>query len=260
MKTFFEKFKLIIVDRSFGASIKAESVGKSMLFLLVVMLFIGSIIMIKGEIELYKYSKEATEKLSTNFPEFELKDGKFICEGVMPYIYNTSDAVFIIDTSGNTNGAVLDGYKQGMIITETTLLYKKSASETRSYELNEFKNFNITKARLIELIKTWTVPGLVIIFIFSLLFIYVWKLIGVLTLSVIAIIINKILKMNLEYEDLFKISVYAIIYPSIINSGLGIVEVDIPYFWIVYYAIAGFFLVQLIKGSNPKEEDVVECP
>jgi len=257
MKAFFERFKLIIVDKSFGASIKAESVGKSMRFLLYVMLFIGSVIMIKSEIELYQFSKDATEKLSSKFPDFELKDGRFICEGAMPFIYNSKDAVFIIDTSGKINSDVLNGYKEGLIITETTILYKKSASETRSYDLKEFKNFNITKGRMIELIKFWTVPGLFIIFIVSLFFIYVWKLIGVLTLSVIALIINKILKTNMEYEDLFKISVYAIIFPTIINSGLGIVGVDIPYFWIVYYIIAGFFLVQLIKGANQISDDVI---
>ncbi len=258
MKSFFEKFKLIIVDKSFGATVKAESVGKSLLFLLFLMLFIGSIIMIKAEIELYEFSKESTEMLSTKFPDFELKDGRFICEGTMPFIYTTNDNVFIIDTSGKTNDDVLEGYKQGVYITETQLLYKKSASEIRSYKLSEFKNFNFTKGDLVKSLIDWTVPGLIIIFIISLIFIYGWKLIGVLTLSLMALIINKILKANLEYENLFKMSVYAIIYPSIINSGLGILELDIPYFWIVYYAIAGFFLMQLIKGSKPTTEDSVE--
>jgi Protein of unknown function (DUF1189) len=255
MKTFFEKFKLIVVDKSFGASIKVESIGKSMRFLLYVMLFIGSVMMIKAEMGMYQFSKVATEKLGTKFPNFELKDGRFICEGAMPFVYNAKDILFIIDTSGKTNSSLLNGFKEGIIITETNIFYKKSASETRSYELNEFSKFNITKGRLIELINDWTVPSLVILFIFCLFFIYVWKLIGVLTLSVIALIINKILKTNLEYQDLFKMSVYAIILPSIIDSGLGIVEVNIPYFWIVYYAIAGFFLVQMMQGTQQITEE-----
>jgi len=258
MKIFFGKFKLILVDKSFGASIKAESVWKSMRFLLYVMLFIGSLIMIEAEYKTYQYSKAATEVLNSKFPNFELKDGRFICEGVMPFIYNNKDAVFIIDTSGKMYSEVLNGYKGGLIITETTVYYKQSVSETRSYELSEFKKFNFTKGRMIEFINFWTVPGLIIFFIFSLFFISVWKLIGVFSLSVIALIIDKILKTNMEYEDLFKMSVYAIVLPTLIDSGLGIVDVNIPYFWVVYYLIAGFFLVQFIKGANQISEEVIE--
>lgn len=258
MKSFFEKFKGIVVDKSFGASIKAESVGKSMRFLLYLMLFIGSVIMIIAEAKLYDFAKDATEKLSSEFPNFELKDGRFVCEGAMPFIYNSKGSIVIFDTSGKTNSAVLDGFTSGVIVTETTVLFKKSASETRSYELNEFNKFNITKGRLIELINFWTVPGLVMLFFVALLCIYAWKLIGVLTLSVIAMIINKIMKTNLEYQDLFKMSIYAIILPTIIDSGLGIVDVTIPYFWVAYYAIAIFFLVQMIKGATEiTEEEIV---
>jgi len=250
MNQFFGKMKLSFLDKGFGASIKAEDFGKSLRYLLIVMLTIGCIIMIKAEIEIYSFTKEAVQKLETEFPDFELKDGRFICSGVMPFIYNSKEAVFIIDTSGKISKEVLNGYESGLYISETNIDYKKSSVETRSYNLRDAKNFNFTKSKLIKVINQFTIPGLVFIFLVSVFFIFVVKLVGVLLLSIIALIINKVLKSGIDYPNIFKISIYAIILPSILKFGLGLANIEIPYFFVLYYGIASFYLWRYMTGFN----------
>lgn len=255
MNTFLNKLKSSLLDANFASRIKAEEVGKSVKYLLILMLIIGSGIMIKAEIGIYAAAKEGVETLKTKFPGFELKDGHLKCQGAMPFILNTKpgddekDAVFIIDTSGKTTAEILDRYKSGLFFSESKVVYKKDAFETKTYNLSDIK-VNFTKADLINGINNWTIPALVFIFLISLFFIFVAKLLGVFLLSILGVIMNKLLKAELDYQTIFKICVYAIVLPSIIKFGLGILDINIPYFWILYYGIAAFYIFRFIKGFD----------
>jgi hypothetical protein len=261
MNRFLEKLTGSIVGKGFGAAIREIEVGSSIKYLLIIMLVIGSIVMIKPEIELYTFSKVAVVQLKDKFPDFKLQDGKFICQGKMPYIYNGKESeVFIIDTSGKTNRDILSAYKSGVLITESTVEYKKNSVESRSYNLSDFRKFDLTKGRLIELIKTYTIPGLVVVFLLGLLFIFIGKMIGVLVLSIIALILAKILKTEADYQHLFKYSIFAIVLPTLIDYALDVVSIKIPYFWIIYYAVAIFYLVRYIRVVNMLSDNQEKDP
>jgi len=261
MNTFLNKLKSSLLDKGFTAQIKAEEVGKSVKYLLILMLIIGSVIMIKAEMGLYNAANETVTTLQTKFPDFELKDGHLKCSGPMPFRLNAKpgkdekDALFIIDTSGKYTPEILDQYKSGIIFFESKVVYKKDAFETKTYNFSDIK-VNFTKTELINIINNWTIPALIFIFLISLFFTFLAKLLGVFLLSIIGIVMNKILKAELDYQTIFKICVYAIVLPSIIKFGLGIVDVDIPYFWIVYYGIASFYIYKFIKEFNELQEEV----
>lgn len=257
MINFFSKMKSSIIEKSFGESIKAESLSNSMRYLLIFVILIGSMIMIKVDIKLYSGIKDFSTTLATDFPDFELKDGKFYCQGKMPFIKKSGNDIFIIDTTGNTSEKVLEGYKSGCIISESTIIYKKSSVETRSYNLNDVRNFNFTKSQLIGIINNYSIPGLILVFIFGLVIIYIGKLCGVFVLSVISLIINKISNTGLDYQNLFKISIYAIILPTIISVSLDLISIEIPYFWIIYYLIAIYFQVKYMKRYKEDNSDAI---
>ena len=221
------------------------------------MIFIGSGIMIKAEIGIDDAAKKMVTTLQTKFPDFELKDGHLKCSGVMPFLLNNADEkdeVIIIDTSGKYTPEILDKYKSGAFFTESKVVYKKDAFETKTYNLSDVK-VNLTKADIINLITKWTLPALIFIFLISLFFIA--KLLGVFLLSIIGIIINKLMNAGLDYQTIFKICIYAIVLPSIIKFGLGMFNISIPYFWILYYGIASFYIVKFIKEFNKLKEEAI---
>ena len=262
MNTFLMKLKSSLLDTNFATQIKAEEVGKSVKYLLILMIFIGSGIMIKAEIGIDDAAKKMVTVLKTKFPDFELKDGHLKCSGVMPFVLNNADdknekdEVIIIDTSGKYTPEILDKYKSGAFFTESKVVYKKDAFETKTYNLSDVK-VNLTKADIINLITKWTIPALIFIFLISLFFIFLAKLLGVFLLSIIGIIINKLMNAALDYQTIFKICVYAIVLPSIIKFGLGMFNINIPYFWILYYGIASFYIVRFIKEFNKLNEEAL---
>jgi hypothetical protein len=258
MYLFFENNKPGLFDKGFGARIKAERFGQSMFFLVIMMAFIGSIIMIKSDFKLYNEIKDIPAALTTESPEFEFRDGRFLCDIKAPYIKRSGTAIFIIDPSGKTTEEVFHGYKSGMIISETKITYKKSSSETTSYDLSNYNKLNFTKSELIHFIDEMIIPGLIFIFIIAVIFIYIGKLFGVLFLSLFALVINQLLKTGIEFRDLFKISIYAIVIPSILNFTLNIFDLNFSYSFVLYYAIAIYFLVLYIKGYDQTNEESVE--
>lgn len=259
MNSFLENATGSLLEKGFGARIKEQETGKAVKYLMVVMLILGSIIMIKGDIKFNDIIKNSLEAITNKCPDFELKDGKFVCRGEMPFVsVGKSNIAFIIDTSGKTRIDTLNNFKSGIFITENNLVYKKSSYETTSYKFSDFKTLNITKSWLINVIRNYTIPVLVFVFIIGFVFIIIGKMIGVLFLTLIALILARILKTEINYENIFKISIYAIIVPTILNNVLDWTTLKIPYFWVIYYAIAIFFLVRYIKGYNVIPDEVTE--
>ena len=251
METVIEKLKLSIYDKNFGTGIRQEKTAKSVKYLVILMAVIGSIIMIKADFKMYYGLDKFTTTLKNDYPDFELKDGYLFCQGDMPFIIQDKDAIIIFDTTGKTDASVLNGYSSGALITESTLVYKKNNVESRTYNLSEAKMFNFTRTGRIGIIHNWTIPALIFVFLFGVFFIFLWKMTGVFFLSLIALVLSKILSVDLDFQTLFKISIYAIVVPTIIDSGLDLAGVNIPHFWVVYYAIAIFYLWRFIKV--PKE-------
>lgn len=245
-------------DKYFGAKIKVEDFKKSMIYLLILMLFIGSVKMIESDIDNYHYASSLAKFFKIKSPDFEFKNGRFYYFGEMPFIFEEGQNIIIVDTSGKVTEESLNKYKSGMFISTTRLVYKKDNTETKGINLIDYKKINFTRNELIKFINYFTIPILLIITLIGLFFIYIFKLIGVFILTIIALIINKILKAGIDYQNLFKISIYAIALPTVIDSVLDIFKVEIPYFWIIYYCIATFYIFRYIsKFSHTVDKELL---
>lgn len=83
----------------------------------------------------------------------------------------------------------------------------------------------------------------VIIFILSFLFSFLGKLTSsYLIIRLIGLIINSILKKKLKYAQCVKLAMYSLTVPYLIKTILGILNVNIRYFFIIYYGIGLLYL------------------
>jgi hypothetical protein len=252
MKTFFMKFGWSISDRRFGVQVVGEETHETIKYLLILMLVFGSVVMTKATYGILYGMDQLSDNFNMDMPNFEIKDGKFSCDLDTPYVKIARDMIYIIDVTGKVKADTLDGYATGVFIDKTAWTYKRNATETTRREWTMFKNYNFTKSQLINFIANFKYPMLVLIFILGMAFIFVFKLIGVFIVSLIALLMNAIMKTDIEYADLFKLSVYAVALPTILDKGLDLFGVVIPYFFVLYYIIAAFFLYRYLNSF--KEE------
>lgn len=259
MLSFFKKITESLINKDFGETIKIENIGKSMKFLFILMILIGSLKMTYVVYELNNFAERSKYALTNDFPDFEIIDGKFICNSEMPFISKMADnSVIHIDTENPITDEILNEYESGFFISEDKILVKKNAIETRSYNLKDIKGFDINKYKILDIAQKFIIPIIIVVFIFGVLLIYIGKLLGVLFFSLIGLLINLIIKYKLTYSEILKISIYAIILPTFVDNLISLFSFNIPYFFVIYYSISIFYFVRFVLKYEKAEIKEVE--
>lgn len=236
-----------IIEKDFGKKIKNESLGKTMVYLFIFMLIIGSLFMLKTDLIFYNTIIEETEIIQNNFANFELKEQKFVYYGAMPVVKVEDNFATVIDTTGATNEDILNKYEGGIFISETKLVVK-SATEKRIMDFSDYKEFNFNKSELLNSIQIYTMPVLIVIFIIGVIVLYLLKLLALFIFSIAPVVMTSRLKLNIDYGKIFQITIYSITLPTIIKCVLFIFNINIPFFFILYYLIATYYIVRYLKS------------
>ncbi len=235
-----------------------DTVGKSIIYLLLIALLLGTIGSIRGAIDTNNGISESIKIYNDKCPNFEIKDGKLSVEGKMPLVLSQDkDYYFVIDTTNSINPDVLNSYSKGLLILKDKMIEKQSRGQTQVIDFKTFQGTTINKNMLnkyLPLIKL-VIP---FIFIGNILGYFLGGLLSALFLALIALIINSIFKTELKYGQLYSLSIYALTTPLIIDVIFKIFSVEhFSYYWLVYHLIAFayicFALNNLKKSRNGNE-------
>lgn len=232
-----------------------ETVGKSVLYLLLIALLFGTIGSIRGAVDFNNKTSNLIQMYNDKWPNFELKDGELTVEGNMPMVLSEDkDYYVMVDTTNNTNPDVLDSYSKGLLILKDKIIEKQNATQTQVIDFKSLQGMTINKDvvnNYLPLVKIIT-P---FIFIGTILWYFIGGLLSALCLASIALIINAIFKTDLKYGQLYSLSIYALTTPLIIDMILKILSIHhFNYYWLFYHVIAlvyvGFAINKLKQGLN----------
>lgn len=251
---FHTKFIKSITDFKFYENFLNQSTGKALKYLLMLTITIGVLWLIRP---IYEFNTSITQMVYSfheSVPDFTLKNGELKIDKEMPIKLEDTNNVVIIDTTGKTNESVLDAYDSGVFIGKNSLVQKKSGFETRSFNFSQLEAFELTKDDVENLIPL--LRGInVIILIFGLPWFFVSKLFSALILSIIGLILSSIKKVDIKFGGLYKLSIYALTLPILIKVILSAMNLTIPHFWIVYFALGSVYLWNAIPEEKATLED-----
>ncbi|MBU1125966.1 MAG: DUF1189 domain-containing protein [Candidatus Omnitrophica bacterium] len=248
-------FKGIInsINPRFYPQIAAQSLGKSFLYLLFLVLIVSLLLSTRYLFQFKSTFLKFTDEIFMNpqetflieLPEIVIDEGKVNSEAPQPLVIDKKEYVFILDTTGTITA--LTDYENGMLLTKDKFLIKTTRSKASSAETNEFdlaklrispiiiqpgdedkgellniifgeKVFSATRANVLKFGRT---AGLVLA-PFLLLFVFGLTLVGrivqVLFFSPISILMNNINKTGLAYRQLINIGIYAMTLPTAIST------------------------------------------
>lgn len=233
-----------------------RSTGRAFLYLFLASIILAGLGSIRFLVEFNAEINEVVNTLKANLPYFELRNGELTVDAGMPYIVSESaDHIFVIDTTGQLDQSILDDYDVGMLLTKHDLYQKQSVFETRHYSLNAFAGLTITRDDMIRWlpILRWLI---VIIIMFGFVFYFCGKLLSALIISLGGLIIENAVNRKIGFGSLFKLSLYALTLPMIIQVVLTLARVTVPMFFLLYYSIALFYLYKaVITVTNHPERD-----
>jgi hypothetical protein len=256
---FFNQVKESVIDFKFYKHIKDNRFGKSFLYLFLLLLIIYSMLTVRNYLLVKSMMEQAASGLKESIPEFQLENGKFSFEGEMPfYISSSTNAIFVIDTTGTLDETSLQGTTTGVLITEDAV-HLKNNMQQQTLNFADMKDTKFNKSDLIELL-----PGLsrwVLVFMLvSFVFVVAGQLIFAVILALIGLIISSSLKVDLKYRHVLNFSIYALTLPMLLDLAIDIAGLPIPQilFFMIYTAVAALYLLFAIKAygaslNNPEE-------
>jgi hypothetical protein len=223
-----------------------RSTGKAVLYL-VLLTFIGSFLYgITVSLAWNEKVDMVREKIRTESPDFVFKNGEVTVKAPMPYvILKTNDTLLVVDTSGKSDESVLKGYEKGTFIGKNRIVDKKSSLETRSYDLSSIKELTFTKADVVSVMpwmKWFNILIVIVMFIYSIIV----NLIAALLVGICGWIASKIMKIEMVFNDLYKISIYTLTLPLLLEMGRDLSGVVIPFFKVGFYIISIAYFVRVL--------------
>ncbi|KQL36252.1 hypothetical protein AN960_16665 [Bacillus sp. FJAT-25509] len=184
----------------------------------------------------------------TKVPEFNLKDGRLTVNSDHPiYLEKEKNSIFVVDTTGKTTVHILDSYQTGFLVTANEII-QKNQGQTKTTYFKDFKELSFTKKDLLKWFN--------LMYIFGILFIVLYYLLGVigmfwsaLVASVIGLLLKWIMKAKVEFSQIYLLSVFVVTLPKLLN-----ITFSLP-FWVFYgivliYQILVYRKIRQIKDHT----------
>lgn len=198
--------------------------------------------------------KQAGPWLKQRVPEIRIASGQASSPAAQPYVVEEESFGFVVDTTGATQD--LDPkYTQGLLLTKTELIVRKSKVETRRYSLERMPDTVINAQAIdaiITTVKTWLWVAVAIGVFVGL---WVMKLLQVVCWSVFGLLIKTITNRPLPYRALWNIGIYALTVPLAFDLVKGLFGWRMPGLGLLSLSLyAGYFvwgiLVQPVGASE----------
>jgi hypothetical protein len=232
--------------------------GKAVLYLMLLSFIFGTMGLLRTMYDINTGVAQLMRYLEVEIPDFILQDGELEVDGPMPIILTESDDyIFIIDTSGHTEESELEHYYGGVLIGKHDVVIRDNY-KTERYSFAMLQGMSLTKADMIRIIPFLRYINIFVL-VLGLIFYFVGKLLGALGLSIAGLIITSRLRYKLPFGHLYRLSIYTLTLPIIIEAALRVLAISIPFFVIIYYAIALIYLykaVDMLKETGEREEPV----
>lgn len=234
------------------ATFRNQGIGKTILF--VFLLTLISIIpssyyfnvMIKDGIHMIQ------ETISTEMPNFEIKNGKLTVEGGQPTIINKNGFVIFVDDSGKVNpDEVSSRFTNGIALLKSEfVIISEGNVQSSPYSFIEGTN---------QSISLWMDEADRLLWVFLAIMMFIFYIVAaalmflkVTIFAVFGLIIKNALAKPLRYAELWKISAYCLTLPTIFFTIMDIFQTTVPLSMTLSWFII-FILLLLTLKEVPEE-------
>ena len=175
----------------------------------------------------------------------------------MPYVIinpETDEPLIIIDTTGKYTS--LETTPSWALLTKTSLILKKSETETRIFELSEIDSLIVDQDTVYGWIETIRKVAAIVLYPFALLGSFVYRILQVLLYAAIGLVIAKNAEIPLDYSSLVSLAIVANSPSILVNTLYNYLDIAIPLWWLICFALSMGYLVFGIKACAEEKTSV----
>ncbi len=225
--------------------------GITFLYLLLLLAICWLPHMFRLQAELTKFVEKDSARALQQIPRISINNGEVSTDVETPYFINDPDTgkpFVIIDLTGEFES--LAGTEAKVLVTKNQVFVRNRPTETRVYDLSGIKEFSVDRARVegwLELAQRWFV---IILFPFTLSFVYGYRLVQAFIYGLIGLIVAKILHASLPYMALVRLAIIAVTPVLILDTVISLSKVRVPAWWLIGFLIAIGYLFFGIKAAT----------
>jgi hypothetical protein len=204
--------------------------------------------------ELSAYLNSEAPKIVRQFPTITIKNGEVSISEPQPYFIRdekTGRPLMIIDTTGGIS--TLKGTTASILVTGKSIIVRKDANDTRSFDLSDVGNLTVGKTdiyNLMDALQNWFA---VMIFPFALLISFVFHSAEVLLYAGIGTIFLRLSHSSLPFRALYRLAAISITPAMITGTILFIAGLSIPYWWLFSFTTSLVYVNFAVRASAEKE-------
>jgi hypothetical protein len=230
MKRFgtLQAFYLPLYSREFYKDIADNWKGQCFLFLLLLIAVVCIPLTIETHSLIEKKMMEYVNPIIEQVPDINFSKGRFSTKEQQKYEITdplNGKVIAIIDTTGETES--LEGSDASFLLSDSKIIYRESKSGTRVMDLPKIegndKDVFLNKTllhRVVNAAKKWI---LIAVYPFGVIFLYVFMILQALIYALIGLILANILKIQLKYGVLVRLSIMALVPGIMFGTFLSIV-------------------------------------
>lgn len=233
-------------DFKFYREIFQQPIGKTLRYLLSLVLLVTFILGIRYGIGLYKFSKETMKWIEENAPAVEITDGVVAADVNQPYLVEDKDFVMLIDTTGQT-ARIEEKYKAGILLTRDKLIIKHDEVRTQEFDLGKVKSFKLDKNSFSKWRRLFIYVLMPFMILMQFFYFLAAKIIQVLLTGLIVLIFKPAVK----YSNILNLCIYALTPVTILGLIVTLVSPrPIPFFWLIYLGMYIAFVIGAVKQCS----------
>lgn len=255
---FFQKIRYSITDIKAYRTFTKETLGKAFLYLVFFSLIFGAISSIRPIIDFNTGISSFKDSVIKNSPDFTFQDGVLSIKGNMPIVEKSDSTIVIFDTSGKTAESAIQDYSDAILVTADKIIVKQPG-RTQTIELSSMEGLSFTKAdveKWLPLLKFLSILRIIL----GISYFFVIKIIGVLILSLIALIVNGINGTKLSYKKLLGLSIYSMTLAMLVGVLLDLMQFGFSRNEFVHFLISiliffGISSVYIFMALNEEKDE-----
>ncbi len=224
--------------------------GAGIVYLLLISFLSVVPALVAMQVGIAAFAREEAGPILAQIPTTLVHNGRVSAAVRMPYVIRGSSGrpVAILDTTGQVT--TLDTTGAQILVTSTQLIMRKSASETRTFELARVQHFELDRskaARWLRLVVNWFALALSP-FVFAGLFVF--RLCQVLLLASLGMSLSGPLRAKLGFVPAMRLAGVAFTPTFVIDPLRGTAGVHLPSWWLLSLVIALVYLVFAIQANR----------
>lgn len=233
-------------DFKFYKEIFQQPFGKTLRYLLSLVILVTIVLGIRYGIGFYKFSKETLKWVEENAPVVEITDGIVTADVNQPYLAEGKGFVMVIDTTGET-ARISEKYKAGILLTKDRLIVKHDEVRTQEFELSKIKSFKLDKNTFKKWRKLFVYVLMPFMVVMQFFYFTIAKIVQVLLTGLVVLIFKPAVK----YSNILNICTYALTPVTILSLIVTLVSPrPIPFFWLIYLGMYIAFVTGAVKQCS----------